>query len=351
MKLFFITIFAFFISVQSHSRVLQYTNFASGPISSGGGMGVVCYSPEGKIHSVELLDLWEAKTLHDLSPIYSDKRSVEEIINSSLQSLKNSIDASGYGSSNDKGEMEYGPESLLKHLKRDTDRLVSNQPISSIKRLRGVELTLTDDAFEVIRPIDCKIKQLIRYTDKIGQGDILINQDLVDKMSPVHVAALYLHEAYYAVLRSAGEQSSIRVRRTIGQVLSGLNFNEWHQDHYAESVYTCSNYQSKFYVYIYEGEDYMSISYRISRLAGRPMIGWVQRSARLLRSLTAKDIFRSPLLGTMDRSISRDFSFIIDFYNKLGGYENVSARLSVFTSPDQNGSFNDNEMICTKEEL
>ena len=84
-------IFTFNISAEEISPM----DLARGPISSGGGMGVVCYDSSGKnIESVELLDLWEARKLYDRS-IESSELSVKELVLEQLHNLKNAIDSEG----------------------------------------------------------------------------------------------------------------------------------------------------------------------------------------------------------------------------------------------------------------
>ena len=58
-----------------------------------------------------------------------------------------------------------------------------------------------------------------------ASGQIFINQDLVDKLDHVNEAALYVHEAFYLMLREMyGEQNSVRVRRAVGFAFSGQKF-------------------------------------------------------------------------------------------------------------------------------
>ena len=58
--------FAGFIELEKSlvTTLFSFGNFlasATGPSSSGGGKGVVCRDTKGKVLSVELLDLWEAR--------------------------------------------------------------------------------------------------------------------------------------------------------------------------------------------------------------------------------------------------------------------------------------------------
>jgi hypothetical protein len=56
-------------------------------------------------------------------------------------------------------------------------------------------------------------------------GQILINQDLYEKMNLINQTALVAHEAFYAFLRDRSQETnSIRTRRAIGYVISNHVF-------------------------------------------------------------------------------------------------------------------------------
>ena len=91
---------------------------------------------------------------------------------------------------------------------------------ANIKRLRGVRLHLTEDAFEVAEPDNCPIEQIVNYQDVNLSYKILINMDLYDKMDNTNKAALILHESFYRLLREdSHEKNSIRTRRAIGLIM------------------------------------------------------------------------------------------------------------------------------------
>lgn len=121
---------------------------------SGGGMGVVCRDPSGAVKTVELLDLWEARNVYGRN-IVSSSDSVEKQVEDGLQNLKHAINPDGYAEGNDCGFDFKGPdcivgvEALYSQLKWDADRFLynGNPPLPQFRRLRGVNLKLTNDSF------------------------------------------------------------------------------------------------------------------------------------------------------------------------------------------------------------
>jgi len=209
----------------------------AGGLEGGGGKGVVCQGPIRK--TVELLDLWEARILHNevLDPSLANL-GLEAGVNILFERLKNSyleniIMGGGSESCTDQ-------ECLMMQLRKVSDRFLLEN--SRVHRLRSVTLELTDDSFEIAKPENCEILQIVNYQPG---GDIYINQDLFEQLSPLNQIALVAHEAYYAFLRRSGEASSIRTRRVIGYVTGGHSFervNPKIPSHY----YSCSNMDETF---------------------------------------------------------------------------------------------------------
>lgn len=185
---------------------------AMGMISGGGGKGIVCNGA-----NVELLDLWESRTLFGRT-LETQTGDLAKDVDAALGRLKNSFVSQMNGQINH--EVYYGQDFLLAELRYNADLLLKPNPL--LKKLHGVQLTLTDDSFELARPVDCPVEQLVNYQP---DGTILLNADLYEKMDEANQAALIVHEAMYATLRSFfSEHSSIRARRAVGLVFSGETF-------------------------------------------------------------------------------------------------------------------------------
>jgi hypothetical protein len=199
--------------------------------SGGGGRGVVCRNSHGKVESVELLDLWEAKEVFQFKVKPSSKPVVEQIAGA-IEALKYSTQLAP-DSQVMTGDKYYSePEYLSAWLQQITSLFLVKSPY--VVRRHGIDLTPTGDSFEMAQPSGrCQIEQLVNYIDSSMFPKILVNQDLVGKMDKTNLAALYLHEAFYVYLRGYSvmttfdqykEPNSIRVRRAIGYVFSGHQF-------------------------------------------------------------------------------------------------------------------------------
>lgn len=192
----------------------------AGVMNGGGGKGVVCKDSQNKITSVELLDLWEAKTLFGENPTFSIPTNGYEFgVRTALDKLKNSYPFKGHGTSGRHAGC-HDQDCVLGFL-QDQAALFLN-PNPKVLRLKGVTLELTNDSYEVARPTDCEVQQIVNYQKG---GKILINQDLYEKMNILNQVALIAHESYYAMLREmALEPNSIRTRRAIGYIMSENDF-------------------------------------------------------------------------------------------------------------------------------
>lgn len=189
-----------------------------GAISGGGGKGIVCLDKSGEVASVELLDLWEARVLygHTIQPSLG---TVASDVNQGLVRLKNAYPFRGSGGVD--GEKYSGQDFLLALMQQTAANFQSPNP--KVLRLRGIELDHTDDSFEVAKPANCQIRQLVNY---MATGKILVDQDYYEKLDTINQAALIVHEAMYHFLREmASETNSVRTRRAVGYVFGGNTFN------------------------------------------------------------------------------------------------------------------------------
>jgi hypothetical protein len=179
----------------------------SGGNSGGGGVGVVCRGPDQKIATVELLDLWEARTLFGLTPELKGKPYLD-LVQIGIERAKNIYE--------DRYRIAYWTEQdLEENLKHFTEA----NPYTHW--LRNVKLKRTEDSFELAVPDNCELEQIVNYKDSAPNQEIYINQDLFDKLDDVNKSALLLHEIFYKELRDfSSEENSIRTRRAIGQIVA-----------------------------------------------------------------------------------------------------------------------------------
>jgi hypothetical protein len=187
---------------------------------SGGGRGVVCRNAQGDITSAELLDLWEARTLEGRSIPHSSQP-VDAQVDAALHRLENAVYEVYIGLDGDRpspARVFYG----RLHLKAEP--FLKNS--TNLVRLRGIALNDTRDSDEPAVPAGCKVEQIVNYQDG-ATSRILLNQDIFDQLSPTDQAALIVHEALYAELRTYGETTSTRTRRAVGYVFAGESFPEF----------------------------------------------------------------------------------------------------------------------------
>jgi hypothetical protein len=222
-----------------------------GANSGGGGQVVVCPDGKGDL-TVESLDLWEAKKhvnpYLDLKPNYSDAP-VTEQIDLGIERLAGAFEIT----ESKNPSSGFNPTQLMRLVTRAFVSQRNRKPgyfNPVLNPLRGGEMPLTPDAYEVLRPSSpCKIMQAITFDDA---GEIAhIQMDLIDRMTNTDLAALYLHEAFYKVLRAFSyEQSSLRVRRAIGYVISGFKFSPISKQIPGDRV-ECSTRTGSTLIYIY----------------------------------------------------------------------------------------------------
>ena len=301
MKKIFVCVLALASSSALASTKVVSANLAGGA-DVGGGMGVVCRDSRGAIQSVELLDLWESRVVfgRTIVPLTS---SVANRVHAAVDVLKDSLDGLGF-CVDAQGVDPRGPDSCEKRgfsrgsapLKQMLDRiadsfLASAENAPNIRRLRGVRLEKTNDAYEVVVPQDCEVDQLIRY-NRLETGDfVLVDQDLVDHLDLTNLAALYTHEALYTHLRFFYEATSIRVRRAIGYVFAGGTFLAWGSELPAKH-YRCGDAMAQ--VYLYERPDAagkIATYFEVERIWPFRTLGW------------SKDLYAIP--GTIEEAFHR----------------------------------------------
>jgi len=190
--------------------IAMIPNAQAGVVNGGGGKGVVCRNAQQEVVSVEVLDLWEGRTLRGQTPIAATD--LPAAVDAALQNLSKSVNMLIFGK-DCKHE-----ECLLRDMRESASTFLSGG--EGIVRLRGVKLEATGDSFELVSPQHCQVEQIVNYQP--GDAPALINQDLFEKMDATNQAALVAHEAYYQLLRKySGEATSIRTRRAVSFVFSG----------------------------------------------------------------------------------------------------------------------------------
>ncbi len=159
-----------------------------------GGYSVVCRDSNGIINSAELLDIYEGRILYHLD-YQNNEIEVDSLVHVALNRTSDNV--SFYGK-----------------LSREIEHIREN----TVFIPDGHELELTEDAFPIIKKKGCNYEQLATYTldDKL-----IISEEIYRKLDNLNKAALYIHEAVYAIRRKAlNENSSFASRKVTAHLMS-----------------------------------------------------------------------------------------------------------------------------------
>ena len=166
-----------------------------GTAEGNGGVAVVCRSPRGQIRSAELLDIYEARILPPQLRFTASELPVETQVElAQLRMMSNPAFLAAF---------QHELAALRAHI----------FPLP-----RGAGIPPTNDAFPEITQQGCDFENVANYR---ADGTVLIDQEIFDALSTTNKAALYIHEAVYALARThVHDQSSVRSRRLVAQLLA-----------------------------------------------------------------------------------------------------------------------------------
>lgn len=190
---------------------------AVGAVSGGGGRGIVCRDKmSGKILSAELLDLFEAKNIFNLT-----LRSEKVDFNEEAKWLEAKLKKENH-------QFHFNQQRL------NQDFLNKIQFVGD-----DVELTPVDDSFESLVPKNCAVEQIANYHQS---GRILLKKDIWDAFSPMNQLALAVHELAYKSARDWGRPlGSYYVRRFVGFLFSTADLPTYKRNPRYEVNYFCTN--------------------------------------------------------------------------------------------------------------
>lgn len=251
----------YFLTVLTLSSLAFPLAAVAGPGRSGGGKGVVCRNTDGSIKSVELLDLWEARTIYGRQVVESSDPVIKQI-HRALEPLAHSTRLSLDQSTNPPDTYSRSVEEF-KYMLRYSGRWYLDPKSTGVttRYLSGVHLELTPDSQEVARPNQpgCEIEQIIVYQYTPKFNEVLINKDIFDRMSPTQQAALLVHEFLYTALKkyyAKEEANSLRVRRSVGLAFSDGKFVNI-QEHKVQKYVVCErkNPRTEYSVELFDVTD------------------------------------------------------------------------------------------------
>jgi len=282
----------------------------AGVRSSGGGKAVVCRT-QGNVESVELLDLFEARTVRGLTlsePMGSfEDEYVEYVRRINVIATKNTPNGASVRSR----------QATLAHLRETFARFV-------VYSRPGTILPDTGDAGTTARiPEGCALEQAAVYDDRIHE--LTLDPALWLAMDEKNRAALVAHEESYFGLRKAGDRTSENVRRIVGALFSTNPLPSFAFEPGSGSFLCFANSVQNpglgaTFSLRSDPDSFGSTTLRFSRLSGRdtliPVTLDVPVALRVesLKPVVADDIPGSPAAGAITRvsmvvsDLSADFA-------------------------------------------
>jgi hypothetical protein len=167
--------------------------------TGNGGDAVVCFDGDGQIDTVEMLDIYEAKTDNwGFSFKMGNAKDFNEKVQQSIDIFKQKVPQKG---------MLY------------QDYYDSFFSETSFKIVNLVDIL---DSKHVFFPIGCEVQQIAIHREPkfSGQSRYIINKKLWDKMDDLNKAALVLHEIIYRDSYENGNRNSVSSRYLNGWALS-----------------------------------------------------------------------------------------------------------------------------------
>lgn len=167
--------------------------FAGSEIGNG-GYSIVCRDNKGPITSAEVLDIYEGRLLFKRT-YGTQTASVDELV----QMAQNRV-------------QQHPHFAML--LRKELNLIAKN----SVFIPEGNVLEPTRDHLPTIKKRGCEFGQLANWTHL---GELIISQEIYDRLDNLNKASLIVHEAVYAIRRKAiGDKESPLSRRLVAHLMS-----------------------------------------------------------------------------------------------------------------------------------
>ena len=203
--------------------------FFTGGVDGGGGKAVVCRDKESmQITKVEMLDLFEARTIYK-NPNYQVHPIQDgEPYDNALRLFK----GVHFGFLDSKADLlQNMTEAVVKYLEFTPD---------------DVKLEPTEDSFHVFLPKSCFIEQAAVFTlggSTEGWPRFFVDSEIWRAMDLTQKTALLMHETLYGAERQFfGEENSVRARHAIGLLMSDVKPVPFSFDRIPSKSLICSNH-------------------------------------------------------------------------------------------------------------
>ncbi|WP_413585004.1 hypothetical protein [Bdellovibrio sp. HCB274] len=170
---------------------------SAGTAVSGGGGAMVCRNVYNYISSAELLDIWEANNIRGERIVYTSE-SVDQQVNLAIGKLMAANPA-------------FGTEVLNAY-----KIVLANQ----VNLPPNIALAPPKDANTAYQKPGCTLEGMMLFDDQSNK--LYIDRAIFSVLSDTDKAAALMHESVYKVLRSYGDQNSIRSRAIVGRLFGSL---------------------------------------------------------------------------------------------------------------------------------
>lgn len=174
------------------------SNAGAGPSTGGGGSAFVCRSPAGEIQKTVFLDLWEAQQVYGWPVLKNNQQTARAQIRSALLKLK-TIDPV---------------------LARETANIVERIQDTAVFLGANVDFAIPEDAKAKYFDPNCQLSGMLYFDDQFNK--LFISNPIFEKLeSQTEVAAAWIHEAIYKILRSKlAQTTSMSTRVLVGCLFS-----------------------------------------------------------------------------------------------------------------------------------
>ncbi len=236
--------------VQNSSAQAATKWISAGADSSGGGKAVVCRENlVGRILSIEMLDVYEARAMYALEP-----EGMERTLDENLEAVKAKL---LYATSSG--------ESITAGISRLRQKLRILPP--------GTRIEPVDDASPIGLPKGCQLEQAAVWVDR---GLVVADHEHWEAMDARNRAALITHEVVYDFTRRfGGEKNSRRARKITAHAFSSYEFGHYEQGvpngaPYCFTVGNNTKVATSFRMY---ANDKGNLVARLSEFEGRILFG------------------------------------------------------------------------------
>jgi hypothetical protein len=196
------SVFAFLFFWGVKLAVAAPTQWVKGVDSSGGAKSVVCRAANSTLISVELLDLYEARTMYGLKLL--DMGADLDVV---MEKAKDRVSSANRWW----GKNVFYPQAVKI---KNTLRILPPQ----------TKLEPVDDAVPAVKEEGCALEQSAVYVD---EKLVVVDQEHWNAMDARNRGALIAHEEiYYRMRMDEKDENSRRARKLVGHLFSDFSFEE-----------------------------------------------------------------------------------------------------------------------------